>query len=161
VSTSHGFWEWLNGYGISAIQYIDTIERLYRDYNAYDYWRLMFLLEGISDGSLRRIMSEDRLNDFSKTIQSKVKDLRVGLNIADDGKPKTRQNWLPLFWEIEDLLGKMRKSRYGKYIIDNYLLSDWQQIKQYSTFAYNRHRGMIKSGYWKPFQKLGNYKYIK
>jgi len=154
-------WTLISG-GMSNIQYVDKIEKRYRDYNTYDYWRLMFLIESIDNGVIERLVSKSIVSDFIKIMHDRVEGLRMGLNIEQgSGKPKTSQYWLPLFWEVDNLLSRMKKSRYGNKIIENHLLADWLKIKQYSTFAKNRHLGMIKSGYWKPFQRIGNYKFLR
>jgi gluconate kinase len=48
-----------------------------------------------------------------------AKGLRLGLNITDQyDKPRTDEDWYPLFRELDDLITKMKKSKRGNQIID-------------------------------------------
>lgn len=138
------------------IKYSDRVEIVHRNYDAYDYWRLVFLLESIQQGFIQRTLGAQALNEFAQRLAKIVKGLRQSLNITG-GKPKTHETWYPLFREVDDLITKMKKSGIGRQTIDSYLISDWEEVKKYSQFAKNRHAGMVQSGYWKTYRHLRNF----
>ncbi len=146
--------------GADQIQYLDLIEEHYREYKSYDYWRLMFLLENASPGYINKRIPRHILEQFVNTMIERVRGLRLGLNRTAEGKLKTEEEWLPLFREVEELINRMRKSGAGKQLIEKYLVVDWDSVKKFSETAKNRHAGMVKSGYWRKYRRLRNYKAI-
>jgi hypothetical protein len=139
--------------GAVKVQYWDGLEAHHRDYVSFDYWRLVFLIESISSTFIERTIKHSNLNEFTQLLSERVVELKTGINLVK-GRPKTHERWLPLFREIDDLIMKMKGSQIGRRIIDDHLLNDWQDVKMYSEFCKNRHRGMIKAGHWKPYEQL-------
>jgi hypothetical protein len=141
----------------SLILYSNQLETTHRDYDSYDYWRLVFLLEGTQREFIIETIDKSYIERFASVLTKKVNGLRLGLNITQ-GKPKTYEKWYPLYLEIDDLVTKMKKSGLGRQLIQNHLIDDWEEIKKYGQFAKNRHGGMVQSGYWKtPFKKIRNF----
>ena len=138
------------------IQYAEQLEIKHRNSTTYDYWRLVFLLESNQEGFIERVLPVEEKNTFVQKLRKAVVGLRLGLNVLE-GKPKTEESWYPLYREVDDLVTKMKKSGTGRQIIDSYLISDWNDVKQFSQFAKNRHSGMVQHGYWKTFKNLRNF----
>ena len=140
------------------LEYSNDLEQSFRNYKLYDYWRFMFLIENQKQGFIDQIIPQNILIEFSKKLESMAKGLRLGLNIPTQGdKPKTDEDWYPLFRELDDLITKMKKSKKGNQIIENSVISEWQQVKRHSDFAKNRHTGMVSRGHWKSFKRIRNF----
>lgn len=142
-------WQAITG----RLNYKEQIELLHRDYSATSYWQLVFLLENINSGFIEAFIDRSALAVFIEKLTKTVRNLRLSLNIRD-GKPTTDEEWLPLFYEVESLIARMRKSAKGKRIIEGPLLDDWKRVKLSSDFARNRHLGMVKNGHWKTMPRL-------
>lgn len=99
-------------------------------------------------GFIQSTVDTNIADNFVKRLTHSVRGLNLWLNIRE-GRPKTDEDWLPAFYEVDDLIRKMKKSNTGRQIIENYLVGDWERVKRFSDFARNRHHGMVKSGYWK------------
>lgn len=144
--------------GNVSLEYSNQLEFSHRNFNLYDYWRLVFLIESINQGFIDQALPKNELEDFLKKLSNIVKGLRLGLNISShDLKPKTKERWYPQFREVDDLISIMKKSNKGNRIIENQVLADWQPVKRYSDFAKNRHAGMVKSGYWNVYKRIRNF----
>lgn len=147
--------EWINLFekwhslpGRADLQYKEPLRELACNSSSDDRWRLLFVVEAASPGFIDEGRDRDGLDKFIQAMARKVKALQVGLNFRD-GRPKTAEWWLASFYQINDLISKMKKSPKGRQIIDSYLLTDWDIVKRHCDFAKRRHSGMVKSGYWK------------
>lgn len=74
--------------------------------------------------------------------------------MTDAGKLETHEDWLAMFYEVDDLMSKMKRSGRGKQILEGNLLDDWGYIKRHCDRARNRHSGMVKVGQWKTIPRL-------
>lgn len=142
-------WQAISG----GLRYNEQLELLHRNYSATSYWQLVFLLEHLNSGFIETHIDGSTFGCFVGKLTKTVRNLRLSLNIRD-GKPKTHEDWLPLFYEVEGLISKMKRSARGKRIIEDSLLDDWNRLKLSIDFARNRHLGMVKSGYWKTIPRL-------
>lgn len=147
--------EWINLFekwhaipGRVELQYREALRGLSRNTSGDDYWRLLFVVEAASPGFIDDGNDQDGLHQFIQTMSRRVTNLRLGLNFKD-GRPKTSEGWLSSFYQVSELINKMKKSHKGKQIIESYLLADWEVIKLHCDFAKQRHSGMFKRGYWK------------
>jgi hypothetical protein len=134
--------------GQTRLQYKEALRELYRNSADDDYWRLMFVVEAVSPGFIEEGNDQKALDHFIQTTSRRVANLRRGLNFVEN-RPKTAEGWLSSFYQISELISKMKKSYKGKQIIESYLLIDWELIKRHCDFARQRHYGMVKRGYWK------------
>jgi hypothetical protein len=134
--------------GQTRLQYKESLRELHRNSASDDYWRLMFVVEAVNPGFIDEGNDQKALDHFIQTISRRIANLRLGLNFVEN-RPKTAEGWLSSFYQINELISKMKKAYKGKQIIDNYLLTDWELIKRHCDFARQRHYGMVKRGYWK------------
>lgn len=136
----------------STIVYCDRLESLYRNYSKTSYWSLVFLLEHASRGFIESSVNADAFKMFTSRLLERVRTLKLGLNLID-GRPKTRENWLPTFYEVDDLINKMKKSDKGRLILESFV-NDWAHIKRYTEFARNRHFFNVSKGWWKTIPRV-------
>jgi ssDNA-binding Zn-finger/Zn-ribbon topoisomerase 1 len=138
--------------GMVDADYWDDLEARYRGYESFDYWRLVFMIENVDPGFIEKAIPQDSTEMFAALLSKRVVELREGLNFVG-GRPKTEERWVPLFKAVDDLVTTMKTSSEGERIRRE-LLADWQEVKKHSDFCKNRHRGMMKSGYWRPYNQL-------
>jgi hypothetical protein len=143
-------WQAITG----GLDYKQQIELLHWNYSATSYWQLVFLLENINSGFIEVHIDSSALATFVEKLRKAVHNLRLSLNMTVEGKPKTHEDWLAMFYEVDDLITKMKKSTKGRQILEGHLLDDWGYVKLHSDRARNRHSGMVKSGYWKTIPRL-------
>jgi hypothetical protein len=139
--------KWQGIYG-SAIAYCDRLELRHRNYSTTSYWSLVFLLEHVSRGFIESRVNAKAFEAFTNNLTKKVKGLKLGLN------PKTHEQWLPIFYELDDLIHKMKKSNIGRQITDSNILADWDHIKRHSEHARNRHSYNVTQGWWKTIPRI-------
>lgn len=139
--------------GRADLQYKGFLRERYGNTPGDDYWRLLFVVEAASPGFIDECNDKDGFDRFIQTISRRVKNLRQGLNFKEN-RPKTDEGWMYSFYQISDLINKMKKSHKGKQIIESYLLADWDLVKRHCDFAKQRHYGMVKRGYWKTLPPL-------
>jgi hypothetical protein len=154
------FTRWTLITGTTHMEYLNALEEGSRNYTSYDYWGLLFLIEGIVPGYIAQNVEPEILIEFTRSLSNAVQGLRLGLNLRE-GKPKTEQEWFPLFREVDNLVVRMKKTATGLKIIDNHFRNDWDQVKKYSQFAKNRHIGMVSIKQWKPPRRLKDLRLIK
>jgi len=135
-------------------KYVRSVEGANRDYSKTEYYKLLFLLESSSAGFLESTIDSGVMANFVNLLTKRVRGLNLGLNIRE-GRPKTDEDWLPIFYELDDMIRKMKKSYAGRQILENKFVDDWEHVKRHSEFARNRHNGMVKSGYWKSKPRIG------
>lgn len=148
------FDKWQGISGNVILSYKEELSDLYKKNPVASYWRLMFAIESVNSGFVENYLDPNSLNSFIVRMAQKVAGLRVGLNINEEGRPKTSEGWLASFYIVQDLITKMKRSNFGKGLIETHLLSDWDIIKRYSDFARNRHAGMVKAGHWNTMPTL-------
>jgi hypothetical protein len=136
----------------STIVYGDRLENLYRNYSKTVYWSLVFLLEHARRGFIDSCVNAQAFEVFTDRLRGKVQALKLGVNLLD-GRPKTREDWLPTFYEVDDLINKMKKSQTGRLIVESFV-DDWAYIKRYSEFARNRHSFNVSKGWWKTIPRI-------
>jgi hypothetical protein len=130
------------------LTYKECLKDLHKSTSMANYWRLLFAIEALSPGFIKQQIDPADRERLIRQLTRRVEGLRLGLNFRD-GRPKTSETWLSTFYQINELIGKMKKSQEGREIVDGYLLSDWNTVKLHCDFAKHRHSGMVKSGYWK------------
>lgn len=142
--------------GEGQIQYARQLERAHRNFDSTNYWRLLFLLDGVSEGLIEHDVEAKYVAYFINTLRRKVMELRAGLNLVKD-RPKTNQRWMPRFQGVNALINAMKKSAAGRKWYDQELSSDWNVVMQYSGFAKNRYAGMVSKDYWKPYKRIRDF----
>lgn len=142
------FDKWQAIAGDIDLTYKNDLANRHRSASMAKFWRLLFVLEAVTAGFIAQYVSETDENDFVLRIRDTVSSLRRALNLNTEGRPKTSEGWLTRFYLIQDLVNKMKKSRAGRKIIEDYLLADWDAVMRLSDFAKHRHSGMLKSGHW-------------
>jgi hypothetical protein len=146
--------------GTTEIQYWNDLETRHRNYESFDYWRLVFLIESISPGFIERAIDHATLEILAQLLLERITGLKEGLNFVG-GRPKTHERWVPLFRAVNDLMTTMKGSSRGNRIIEQHLLENWQYVRKHSDFCKNRHRGMVKAGHWKPYGQLARFTSLK
>jgi hypothetical protein len=131
------------------LSYKENLRDLHGHNSAAKYFRLMFAIESVSPGLVKKEAESPRLNAFISRLGKSVKGLRLGLNVLPQGKLGTDEDWLGTFYVISDLINHIKKSTAGREIYNNHLLDDWEKVRLHSETARLRHLGKVKVGHWK------------
>ena len=151
-----------------AFEYFENLLNEKKEQSSY--WKLVFrILSFTSDEFIKYCVGKEWLNGFYDELRKDI--LKLGHELFGDDFPefkeyktkvkegkrvekrknKPNKTWYPRFLNVKeriDILKEIKGNEIGIKIL-NRLSQSYEEIKQVSAYAKNRHRFIVKKGWWK------------